>query len=58
MRTRIIMDESIAMKFYSDQKRTFCFKVPFNGDMVLSYLRELINACLATDNQNEVVFKN
>ncbi len=48
----------IAMEVFSDTEKDCLIEGSVSRDIVLSYLRDLKNEYLATDNYNEVVFKN
>jgi len=48
----------IAMEVFSDTEEDCLLEGSVSRELVLSYLRELKNEYLATDNYNEVVFKN
>ena len=48
----------IAMEVFSDTEKDCLREGSVSRDIVLSYLRDLKNEYLATDNYNEVVFKN
>jgi len=46
------------MEVFSDTEKDCLREGSVSRDIVLSYLRDLKNEYLATDNYNEVVFKN
>ena len=48
----------IALEVFSDTEEDCLSEDSISREMVLSYLRELKNEYLTTDNYNEVVFKN
>lgn len=48
----------IAMEVFSDLEGDCLLEGAVSRDVVLSYLRDLKNEYLATDNYNEIVFKN
>ena len=48
----------IAMEVFSDTEEDCLAEDSISREKVLSYLRKLKNEYLATDNYNEVVFKN
>jgi len=48
----------IAMEVFSDTEKDCLSEDSISREIVLAYLRELKNEYLATDNYNEIVFKN
>ncbi|WP_437396075.1 hypothetical protein [Flagellimonas lutimaris] len=48
----------IAMEVFSDTEKDCLSENSISREIVLAYLRELKNEYLATDNYNEIVFKN
>ena len=48
----------IAMEVFSDSEEDSLLEGSVSREVVLSYLRDLKNEYLATDNYNEIVFKN
>jgi len=48
----------VAMEVFSDTEKDCLSENSISREIVLSYLRDLKNEYLATDNYNEIVFKN
>jgi len=56
--TSRIGNRYIAMEVFSDTEKDCLSENSISREIVLAYLRELKNEYLATDNYNEIVFKN